>query len=64
MPATHHCRLPAAVNVEAADRAAAHHAGVSVDTIIKASSYRATERPSWTLKTASWPPPLRSGRRA
>jgi len=42
--------LPAAVWAGMAGRAAAHHAGVSVDTIIKASSRRATEWPSWTLR--------------
>jgi len=42
----HHCGLPAAVEAGVAGRAAAHHAGVSVDTIIRASNFWATERPS------------------
>jgi len=29
---------------------AAHHAGVFVDNIIRASNCRATERPRWTLR--------------
>jgi len=32
-------------------RSAAHHAGASVETIIRASNCRATERPSWKLRT-------------
>jgi len=42
--------LSAAVWARLAGRAAAHHVGVSVDTIIKASSCQATERPSWKLR--------------
>jgi len=42
--------LPAGVKVGAAVSAAAHHVGVSVATIIRASSCRATERPSCTLR--------------
>jgi len=49
LPATHHCGLVAAVNVGAAGSAAAHHFGISVATIIRASSCRATERLSCTL---------------
>jgi len=50
LPMTHHCGLPAAVKAGVGGRAAAHHAGVSVDTSIRASSCRATERPSCTLR--------------
>jgi len=42
--------LPAAVWAGVAGRTADHHAGVSVDTIVRASNCRATERPSWTLR--------------
>jgi len=42
--ATHHCGLPAVVKMGAAGSAAANHVGVSVATIIRASSCRATER--------------------
>jgi len=48
--ATHHCGLPATVKVGAAGSAAAHHVGVSLATIIRASSCRASERPSCTLR--------------
>jgi len=48
MPVTHHCGLPAAVEAGVGGRAVAHNAGVSVDTIIRASSCRATERSSCT----------------
>jgi len=47
---THHYGLPAAVKAGVDGSAAAHHAGTSVDTIIRASSLRVTERPSCTLR--------------
>jgi len=65
MPAwgAHQGGLPAALWAGVASRAAAHHAAVSVDTIIKASSCRATERPGWALRpclraptAAGWEP--------
>jgi len=67
LPVTHHCGLPAAVKAGVGGRAAAHHAGVSVDTIIRAFSCRATERLSCTLSpclrapTAAGRAPGRSG---
>jgi len=50
LPAAHHYGLPAGVKAGVGERAADHHAGFSVDTILMASSCRATERPSWTLR--------------
>jgi len=50
MPVTHHCGVPAAVKAGVGGRAATHHAGVSVEPIIRASSCRATERPSCMLR--------------
>jgi len=50
LPVTHHCGLPAAVKAGVGGSAPAYHAGASVVTIIRASSLRATERPSCTLR--------------
>jgi len=55
LPATHHCEFPVAVKAGVGISAADRDAGVSVDTIIRVSSCRATERPSRTLR-----PSLRS----
>jgi len=59
-PVTHHCGLPAAVKAGLGGSAAAHQAGTSIVTIIRAFSCRATERPNCTLRpccratTAFW----------
>jgi len=51
LSSTHHYVLPAAVKAVVGGRAADYQACVSVDTIIRASSCRATERPSCKLRS-------------
>jgi len=56
LPVTRHCGFPSAVKAGVGGSAAAHHASASVDTITRASSCRATQRPSCTLKPCLWAP--------
>jgi len=57
LPTAHHCGLPASVKTGVGGSAADNNAGISVNTVIRASSCRATERASCTLRPCRRAPP-------